>query len=158
MRHPADVTTSDLAIRCLDRSLIDRYLSKELDARELLAVDRHLAACDRCRTALDTVLPRASSFRSELTLDAEAALEHPGFETLARYIDGGLSEDEREILVSHTAVCAGCARELKDLSQFAEALNASSGSGAGHRRPLRARIGAALRALVRGASPARNRR
>jgi anti-sigma factor RsiW len=157
MRHPPEATTRVRAVRCLDRSLIERYRSKEMDAKELLAFDRHLAGCDRCRAALEAVLPRASGFQPELTADADSALEHPGFEMLARYIDGGLSEDEREILVSHTAVCVGCARELKDLSAFAAALNASGVPVADHRRPLRSRIGAALRSLVRGGNTARHR-
>jgi len=77
--------------------LLDRYRRRTATAAETLAVDAHVASCDRCFEAVR----------------ADTHLTYDQLEALA---------DGRETAAPHLALCAACRGELADLRRMREAL------------------------------------
>ncbi len=101
MEHPDDTT-------------IEGYARRTLPPPDLLAVDDHLAACERCRRragALAGVSRSLTGLRAEL-LPPES---HLGDEDASDYVAGRLSPPRRAALEEHIGACAVCAREVEDL-------------------------------------------
>ena len=98
-----------------------------MSAGELISADEHLATCEVCRQGTTEAgsLDAAFAFlRDDLRAQAFAKLEHISYEQLEAYIDDQLNLTDREILDSHTKVCAECTNDLRDLLDFKSSLSA----------------------------------
>lgn len=94
---------------------IGQYRERSLAAAQLLAFDRHIAACEQCRERL-AGREKALALLSAL---AGVAPEHLSYPRMADYVDRKLDGPDREIVESHAGLCARCANELRDLAAFA---------------------------------------
>lgn len=105
----------------LSNSEIESYRLGAATPAEMLTLDDHLSGCDACRARAATIAG-AERQRDSLAADyrpvAVAEPEHLDYEDLEAYIDGGLDGVNAEIIVSHLAVCPGCAQEERDLRDF----------------------------------------
>jgi len=125
---------------------IDRYRTRSAAPDELLAVDRHLAECDRCFSSI-----RRNSADQRITLCRLSADEsdHLTFEELERWVDGKSAPVEREIIDAHTQSCNACRSELADLIRVRDA-KASAASAPQTRRRFLLPIAAAIAAASVG--------
>ncbi|HEY0142620.1 MAG TPA: hypothetical protein VGF48_17105 [Thermoanaerobaculia bacterium] len=119
---------------------LDRYRRRVAEPAELLAVDEHLASCDRCyalvRADANVTLPAA---------DSHAAVDdHLEYEELERYVDGSATEVERELVAGHVELCKRCRMELHDLEGVRDSMKVRPI----RRRPLWSWAAAALLAMV----------
>jgi anti-sigma factor RsiW len=96
------------------------YGVRTLDSDDLLAVDRHLAACDFCHERLTRLSSEASDRHEHDERSMEEAFHLDYEEHLAAYVDGTASDIDREIVESHVALCPHCAADLRDLQLFSE--------------------------------------
>ena len=101
----------------LSETQLTGYSGRSLPPGELLAVDKHLAACDVCHERLTRILPQPAK------LDVRQSFESGAFhldyeEHLEPYVDGVANDVDREIVESHVALCAKCANDLRDLLAF----------------------------------------
>ena len=87
---------------------LDRYRQRLAAPGELLAVDAHVAACNRCYTVVRadvvTVVLRGG---------------HLTYEELEAYVDGRADADDRRLVTAHVAQCARCRGQLSDLRDAA---------------------------------------
>ena len=98
---------------------------------ELLDAGDHLAACPECRrqvTAAATVEARLAALRDDFKQQSSEPPKHLNYEHLAAYVDDRLDEVDREIVESHTSICAPCKEELRDLFAFKETLTENAPS------------------------------
>jgi hypothetical protein len=93
-----------------------RYRRRALSAAELLRFDEHLDSCAECRAAIAS----PDELAELAAILSSADFSHLEYEQLAAYTDGTADGIERELVETHTADCALCRRELKDLQKFAE--------------------------------------
>jgi hypothetical protein len=112
--------------RCeyLADSKLRQYHERSIPPEERVLINEHLAACDDCygRYSETYRLPDCRD-RLEIDLTADESSAHLEFaEELAPYVDGLISETEREVIEIHLRECAYCAREVSDLKAFAEKL------------------------------------
>jgi hypothetical protein len=98
------------------------YRRRELAAAEMLAVQKHIGACDACREKLAQKFDTEKTFsalRNDFAFDNSAdEPEHLPYEQLTLFADGNLDDVEREIAESHFAICPECAKDLTDLKQY----------------------------------------
>lgn len=86
---------------------------------ELLDVDDHMAACEKCRRRLGDE-PRERATAKSLRADLGATgMTHLDYERLAAYVEGELDPIDREIIDSHLKLCDRCDSELNELRAFA---------------------------------------
>ena len=102
---------------------MEQYRKKNLSPAELLEVDRHLGECAECREELlrEELLKISptkalESWQSNLDLETE----HLSYEQISDFVDGRLSEIDREIVETHIETCPRCSGELNDLQLFAK--------------------------------------
>jgi anti-sigma factor RsiW len=108
-------------IEHLSKAEIEKYRRGAATPAELLAFDDHLATCAACRTRAATEAKtdaQSSLLAADYRAAASAEFEHPDYEELAAYVDGGLSGVDKELMQSHLSACAACAREERDLRGF----------------------------------------
>ena len=123
---------------------IHRYRSRSAAPDELLAVDRHLAECDRCFSSI-----HRTSANQMVTLPALSShdSDHLTYEELERSVDGKSELVERELIDAHTQVCDVCRGELADLVRVRGAQAITPSAPQTHRRflvPVAAAIAAAF--------------
>jgi anti-sigma factor RsiW len=112
-----------------DAEALERYRGRTASAAETLAVDAHIAQCDRCHDAV-----RAESDIIELPPpDGDT---HLTYAELEAFVDGRAEALDRELIAAHAASCARCSSELTDLAATRDSL-ASRSPGAP--RPVRFR-------------------
>jgi len=108
---------------------LERYRRRTAPAPELLAVDAHIAACDRCFAAV----------RSE-DEGIELPSTHLSYEELEDYVNARAGELEAELVTAHAGNCAACRAELAELIAERDALDArarkTSARPSEHRRRL----------------------
>lgn len=103
----------------LSETQLTEYSRRNLEPDELLAVDRHLASCDDCHERLTRILPGAEMVILSPSLESVEEPFHLDYEQhLEPYVDGRVDDIDREIVVSHVALCSKCAADLKDLLEF----------------------------------------
>jgi hypothetical protein len=126
---------------------IDRYRTRSAAPDELLAVDSHLAECDRCYSWI-----RGTSADQRITLSPVPSGEsdHLTYEELERWVDGKSGPVERELIDAHTQVCDGCRGELADLIRVRD-VQASAASTPQTGRRFLVPIAAAIAAAFVGA-------
>lgn len=79
----------------------------------------HIALCEECRELVfseQKTRAAVKTFRADLSRHADS--DHIHYEELARCVDNGLSQTDREIIESHIEICEPCAAELADLRAF----------------------------------------
>jgi len=96
---------------------LERYRRRTAEPRALLAVDAHLATCERC---FETV--RAKNATVAIPRDDA----HLTFEELAAYVDGSADAIDREAAQAHLAGCTTCRGEVDDLAQVRDAIAVGS--------------------------------
>lgn len=99
----------------LDAEALDRYRRRVAPAAELLAVDAHIASCDRCFGAV-----RAAT--EVIELPAANDHEHLTYEELESFVDNRADALDRELVTAHVALCTLCSDELVDLTATRDAL------------------------------------
>src|SRR5579863_9695215 len=99
----------------LTTAQLDAYRRRTLAPADLLAVDRHLSACDECREEL--AQPGAMAWR---VLESSLRSKHLTHEQLANYADGKLESEEARC---HLEQCAACRVEAADLRRLAAELD-----------------------------------
>jgi|SRR5262245_528506 len=103
----------------LSEQLIERYRRRALSPAELLDVDDHMAACEKCRRRLGDE-PRERAAAKSLRADLGATgMTHLDYERMAAYVEGGLDPIDREIIDSHLKLCDRCDSELNELRALA---------------------------------------
>lgn len=104
---------------------VSRYQQRSLPPAERLKLSDHLVACDACRR-LVREHTSASPLLASTAMDLQAALQeepiHLRYEEMAAYVDGTAGAVEREIVEGHSATCALCAEELRELAPFRDLL------------------------------------
>jgi anti-sigma factor RsiW len=105
----------------IDPDTLERFVAKTLTAREIAAVDEHLAQCRDCRqTAVALADPTATG---RMWARLRTTVLHVSYEQLEAYVDNTLSAAGRQTVEAHLRACAGCARELEDLKAAAPVLS-----------------------------------
>jgi anti-sigma factor RsiW len=112
-----------------DAEWLDRYRGRTASPAETLAVDAHIAQCDRCYDAV-----RAESDAIELPPADRGA--HLTYAELEAFVDGRAEALDRELIAAHAASCARCSSELTDLAATRDSLVTRS---PGAPRPVRFR-------------------
>jgi anti-sigma factor RsiW len=105
----------------LSRDYVARYLQRSLSRSERTAADAHLEDCEACRRLVSESPDLQSafvSFREDVRAQAERGLTHLEYEQMEAYVDGTMSNADREIVDSHTERCGVCGGELRDLQEF----------------------------------------
>ncbi len=100
---------------------ITAYQQGKLAAKELLALDKHLATCEQCRQQLSKALGIKgwlTALQEDLTAVATDKLDHIACEDFSAYVEEKMDEVEREIVESHLEICMQCAEELQALQAF----------------------------------------
>lgn len=106
-------------MHCLDLDSLIRHVHGEQNAPEAEAIQHHLAACARCRDeaasieALEQRLRAVALAQQEATHAASGCL---GTDLFAAYLEGSLTEAERQSAEKHLAGCRACREELTDAS------------------------------------------
>ncbi len=106
---------------------IEQYRSKGMPPEDLLAFDRHVAQCGKCRDQLAGEEPVTALLAG--LASAAAAPEHLSYDQMTAYVDAKSDDLDREIVESHVELCARCAAELGDLAAFAQRLSAETEPG-----------------------------
>jgi hypothetical protein len=95
----------------IQKSLIDRYRDRSLDAPAMSAISAHLETCAAChelfratfrnkeKSAVKGPFPSSKRWLQD---------EHLEYEQLVSYVDNGLDQEDREILEEHLVVCERC--------------------------------------------------
>lgn len=102
-------------MNCLDLDSLIRHIHGEHTAAEAGAIRLHLAACLRCREevvsleALEKGLRAVVLAQEETTHAGSGCL---GTELFSAYLEGSLTEAERESVEDHLAGCRACREEL----------------------------------------------
>jgi hypothetical protein len=99
---------------------IDRYRTRVAPADELIAVDQHLAECDRCHATLARVATRQAGLPVLQTDSGES--EHLTYEEMEQWLDGRADDVERELIEGHRDICDLCRNELADLARVRDAM------------------------------------
>jgi anti-sigma factor RsiW len=84
----------------------------------LIAFTRHVADCEACRLR---VADAGMAARAEQAFESAVGLDggHVPEDDIHAYVDGALDAARRGEIEAHTARCASCAEEVRDLRQFA---------------------------------------
>lgn len=112
----------------LSQETLTRYAGRALSPTELLAADDHLAACAACRERLEDQSEAHAVVQALRAESAATPFTHLDYEQLETVVDGTAGEVEREMVSSHTQVCAACAGELNELMALKAQLQARGAS------------------------------
>jgi len=104
----------------LSREEIENYIARDLAPAEILRVDDHLAACGECMLMIDRT-PQIAAVRDALK-DVEND-RHLSFETMSKFVDGEITDTEREIANVHMSECSGCSETVGELRNVRAALD-----------------------------------
>lgn len=87
---------------------ITAYWKGSLPAQELVRLDEHIEACERCRTLLFDAAPSS-------VLSGDPHLE---YDALEGWVNQTAPLEERRQMEAHLEVCASCRDEAEDLRRF----------------------------------------
>ena len=102
----------------LSHDYVARYLQRSLSRTERSAADAHLEDCEACQRLVSEspdLQAAFVSFREGLKAQAQRGLTHLEYEQLEAYVDGTMSDADRQIVESHAERCGVCRAELRDL-------------------------------------------
>jgi hypothetical protein len=108
-----------IMMHCFDLDSLIRHVHGEHTAQEAGAIRLHLAACARCRDEAVSLEALEKGLRAVVLAQDEAT--HAGSSCLgtdlfAAYLEGSLTDAERESAEKHLAGCRECREELTDAS------------------------------------------
>lgn len=103
-----------------DPNELQAFRERRLPPAAMLRLDRHVAACEACRTQLQALAGAAAPRR--LVAAVVAAGPHLSYEQLEGLVDQRLDGTQRRLVQGHLQLCTMCRRELADLEQHAGAL------------------------------------
>lgn len=101
-----------------------QYHERSIPLEERVLINEHLAVCDFCYQLYSETYPhhRGRDF-VEIDWMVDESSAHLDFDNeMVPYVDGRINETEREFIEIHLNHCAQCAREVRELRQFAEDL------------------------------------
>lgn len=120
----------------LTKSALEHFRERALNASDLARIVLHLENCPAC-LGLWREGVEGGEGSEELAWDSLDWLrsEHLGDGEVARYVDGGLEEDEREIVGIHLRQCPRCEEDVRSFvgHRRSEPLGAKGASWAGYR-------------------------
>ena len=99
----------------LNEELIEKYQAHSLAFEERRQADRHLSGCGSCRRVL---LARMGPVQLPEEIAAMPEPLHLSYEQMTAYIDGGLGGSDKDMVESHTFLCASCSREIANLKRL----------------------------------------
>jgi hypothetical protein len=105
---------------------IDQFRRRHLRGSAFVAFGDHLAACAECRSRLAArgdAATASAALQDALGLEAD---DHVPEDEIRAFVEGDLDKERRAGISAHLAVCASCAAEVRDLSDFAGAFHRSS--------------------------------
>lgn len=119
-------------MNCLDLDSLVRHVHGEDTAGEAGPVERHLAACARCREEAALIKALEQGLRGLAEAREDAAHTGPGClgtGSFAAYLEGALTEADRKSVEEHLLGCPPCrealAASLDRLSMLAESLRST---------------------------------
>ncbi|HZT41430.1 MAG TPA: zf-HC2 domain-containing protein [Chthonomonadaceae bacterium] len=98
---------------------VQQYARRQLPPVELLAVDKHIAGCARCRRRLAEAVGLGAAvtrLRSDMEAAAAAEPAHLSYGQLAAYAAGKLDAFDREDVEAHLPVCEVCKAKAEELA------------------------------------------
>jgi hypothetical protein len=99
----------------LSEEQIARYRERRTPPEQFLQVDDHVSQCAECRERLAS----ANDLRAGLQrTDVASQGEHLAYEQLEAYVDGKMSEADRELAQTHLESCPTCSADVRDLQTF----------------------------------------
>lgn len=122
---------------------MDRYRRGTAAPEELLSVDEHVAECDRCHAAVD----RGRAEEIVITVPPDEETDHLTYDEMEQWVDGRLSDVDRELIEGHIDGCERCRLELDDLRQASKALPSRKTSGQRWMLPAAAVVALAIAGL-----------
>lgn len=114
--------------RHLSTPELEQHRARTLTPDELLRVDEHLSGCDSCRQRFVALagLPETPLLSLPQWLDSKEASDHLTYDEFAAFVDGTMTEVEREIADSHILSCGSCADEIMNLQAFSRQISQSA--------------------------------
>src|SRR5689334_16594075 len=104
---------------------INKYISRTLPPSELLLMDDHLAACDRCMQEIAKA-PNPVAAAIQSSLFASTVEDHLSYEQMSAFVDDKADAADCEIVEVHRNVCHECAVEIENLASIRSALSAEA--------------------------------
>ncbi len=102
---------------------LKKYAARELSAVEMTGIILHLENCAECFDAVQAFSGSEETDSVLLFSEAESEVFHLDYdEHLQPFVDNEADSATREIVESHTQICANCAFELRELREFSESL------------------------------------
>lgn len=110
----------------LEKPELRSFLQGKMPPEALLETDDHLAACSRCREALEIEAQMGLSL-TDIDALLQPPAEHIEYVQLQQMVD---NQSVPSSVANHVADCAMCSRELAELRQFAQQIASMPRSGA----------------------------
>ena len=113
---------------------LEKYAARRLNSNEMADVLLHLDGCAACFESFQTMFPELSDAAREVSLNDltadDAEVFHLDYdEHLRPFVDYEADEVTREIVESHLANCAFCARAVRELREFSDNLRLQQAAG-----------------------------
>lgn len=106
-----------------DKNQLENYAARQLSADEMTRVILHLEDCAECFETLEQINFAEKNENIRLFSEFETENFHLDYdEHLEPFVDNKADAATREIVESHTQMCAVCAFQLRELREFADSL------------------------------------
>ena len=109
---------------CPRNESLVRLVYNETAADEMAQIQRHLESCEPCRKEVASILALEEALPDALKADSNGKApdtQCPNAMTLACYLDGSLSPEERQPVEGHLARCQSCLDEIVGTAERAQA-------------------------------------
>ncbi len=132
----------------IGKERLERFRDRRLERAEIAPVVLHLSRCRDCMEEYRTMFPEVVETVHNRAFIPEAEVSETEFhlsyaEHLEPYIEGTISEIDREIVEGHIRTCGHCAGMLRDLQEFQETLSIRHPHGTPVKRSFLERLYAA---------------
>lgn len=98
---------------CFTKEAFEQLALGRLDPESRAALLKHVATCTKCKAEMDRVATETQAITQALkATEPHTDDECLDNEYLARFLDGGLSEAERETVEQHLSTCATCQKNV----------------------------------------------
>lgn len=99
----------------IEETVALKYSRRALEPQRRNQVEEHLMECGKCRQTLRGLMHDVK-MPAEWITDTEPV--HPAYEQITAYVDGRLSEAQREAMEGHAIVCRNCREEMVALARL----------------------------------------